>query len=141
MELVIYLRNHNITIFLIFLSSSTTSDTEDLQETPPPLPPKNSKILQNEIAANSIPIAPVISPYEEQVIDEETAKCNTNNQNESDSPQSPSSTVEIEYFPSILEELDITGYLIFDERNEEIPEVKGGPIDALIVHACSCEKS
>lgn len=112
-----------------------------MQEIPPPLPPKKRINLQNEITADTIPIAPVISPYEEQVIDEETAKCNTNNQNESDSPQSPSSTVEIECFPSILEELNITGYLIFDQRNEENPEVKGGPIDALIVHACSCEKS
>lgn len=55
-------------------------------------------------------------------------------------PQSPSSTGEINQLPNILEELDITPYLIFKKENEEGPEVKGGYVDALIVHACRVQK-
>ncbi|XP_073834083.1 C3G guanyl-nucleotide exchange factor isoform X3 [Musca autumnalis] len=51
--------------------------------------------------------------------------------------RSPLTTEEINHLPNILEELDITPYLIFKKENEEGPEVKGGYIDALIVHAAS----
>lgn len=35
----------------------------------------------------------------------------------------------------MLEELDITPYLVFKKENDDGPEIKGGYIDALIVHA------
>lgn len=43
--------------------------------------------------------------------------------------------------PNILEEVDITPYLIFKKDNEDGPEVKGGYIDALIIHASRVQKS
>ena len=35
----------------------------------------------------------------------------------------------------MLEELDITPYLVLKKENDDGPDVKGGYIDALIVHA------
>lgn len=49
-------------------------------------------------------------------------------------------TEEINHLPNILEEVDITPYLVFKKDNEEGPEVKGGHIDALIVHASRVQK-
>ncbi|XP_075159289.1 C3G guanyl-nucleotide exchange factor isoform X2 [Haematobia irritans] len=54
--------------------------------------------------------------------------------------KSPLSTEEINHLPNILEEVDIAPYLIFKKENEEGPEVKGGYIDALIVHASRVQK-
>ncbi|KAH8420101.1 hypothetical protein KR009_005809 [Drosophila setifemur] len=45
-----------------------------------------------------------------------------------------------EMLVNMLEELDITGYLILKKREEDGPEVKGGYIDALIVHASRVQK-
>ncbi|XP_032594459.1 guanine nucleotide-releasing factor 2 isoform X1 [Drosophila grimshawi] len=42
--------------------------------------------------------------------------------------------------PNMLEELDITPYLILKNRAEDGPEVKAGYIDALIVHASCVQK-
>ncbi|ALC49227.1 C3G [Drosophila busckii] len=42
--------------------------------------------------------------------------------------------------PNMLEEIDITPYLILKKREEDGPEVKGGYIDALIVHASRVQK-
>ncbi|XP_013109512.2 guanine nucleotide-releasing factor 2 isoform X2 [Stomoxys calcitrans] len=50
------------------------------------------------------------------------------------------SPISIDHVPNILEEVDIAPYLIFKKENEEGPEVKGGYIDALIVHACRVQK-
>lgn len=55
-------------------------------------------------------------------------------------PQSPMCTEEINHLPNILEEVDITPYLVFKKDNEDGPEVKGGHIDALIVHASRVQK-
>ncbi|XP_058977703.1 guanine nucleotide-releasing factor 2 isoform X2 [Musca domestica] len=52
---------------------------------------------------------------------------------------SPLSTEEINHLPNILEEVDVRPYLIFKKENEEGPDVKGGYIDALIVHASRVE--
>ncbi|KAH8275997.1 hypothetical protein KR018_005947 [Drosophila ironensis] len=41
---------------------------------------------------------------------------------------------------NMLEEVDITRYLILKRRDEDGPEVKGGYIDALIVHASRVQK-
>ena len=54
--------------------------------------------------------------------------------------QSPTCTEEINHLPNILEELNITPYLVFKKENEDGPEVKGGYIDALIVHASRVQK-
>ncbi|KAL7744977.1 hypothetical protein ACLKA6_007245 [Drosophila palustris] len=42
--------------------------------------------------------------------------------------------------PNMLEEIDITPYLILKKKDEDGPEVKGGYIDALIVHASRVQK-
>ncbi|XP_060663801.1 guanine nucleotide-releasing factor 2 isoform X8 [Drosophila nasuta] len=42
--------------------------------------------------------------------------------------------------PNMLEEIDITPYLILKKNEEDGPEVKGGYIDALIVHASRVQK-
>ncbi|XP_023170102.2 guanine nucleotide-releasing factor 2 isoform X10 [Drosophila hydei] len=42
--------------------------------------------------------------------------------------------------PNMLEEIDITPYLILKKKEEDGPEVKGGYIDALIVHASRVQK-
>lgn len=54
--------------------------------------------------------------------------------------QSPLGSEEINHLPNILEEVDITPYLIFKKDNEDGPEIKGGYIDALIVHASHVQK-
>lgn len=35
----------------------------------------------------------------------------------------------------MLEEIDVTKYLVLKRKDEDGPEVKGGYVDALIVHA------
>uniref|UniRef100_A0A336LKX5 CRK SH3-binding GNRP n=1 Tax=Culicoides sonorensis TaxID=179676 RepID=A0A336LKX5_CULSO len=42
---------------------------------------------------------------------------------------------------NLLEELDISGYLVFKKESEDGPEVKGGHMDALIIYATKKDKS
>ncbi|XP_054728044.1 guanine nucleotide-releasing factor 2 isoform X2 [Anastrepha obliqua] len=44
-------------------------------------------------------------------------------------------TVSQEELPKMLEEIDVTKYLVLKRKDEDGPEVKGGYVDALIVHA------
>uniref|UniRef100_A0A1B0G205 CRK SH3-binding GNRP n=1 Tax=Glossina morsitans morsitans TaxID=37546 RepID=A0A1B0G205_GLOMM len=54
--------------------------------------------------------------------------------------KSPLAAEEINHLPNIIEEVDITPYLIFKKETEDGPEIKGGYIDALIVHASRVQK-
>lgn len=42
--------------------------------------------------------------------------------------------------PNIIEEIDVQAFLIMKKETEDGPDVKGGPCDALIVHACKVQK-
>ncbi|XP_017470048.1 PREDICTED: guanine nucleotide-releasing factor 2 [Rhagoletis zephyria] len=44
-------------------------------------------------------------------------------------------TLSQEELPQMLEEIDVTKYLVLKRKDEDGPEVKGGYVDALIVHA------
>ncbi|XP_011177583.1 guanine nucleotide-releasing factor 2 isoform X3 [Zeugodacus cucurbitae] len=44
-------------------------------------------------------------------------------------------TVPQDEMPKMLEEIDVTKYLVVKRKDEDGPEVKGGYVDALIVHA------
>lgn len=46
----------------------------------------------------------------------------------------------INRLPNIIEKLDVTPYLVFKKDVEDGPEVKGGYIDALIIHASNVQK-
>lgn len=46
----------------------------------------------------------------------------------------------INHLPNIIEEVDVTPYLVFKKDGEDGPEVKGGYIDALIIHASHVQK-
>lgn len=54
---------------------------------------------------------------------------------------SPTNSVNNEGLPNLIEELDITAYMNFKKDMEDGPEVKGGYLDALIVHACRVQKN
>lgn len=41
----------------------------------------------------------------------------------------------------MIEETDVLKYLIFKKEGEDGPDVKGGQIDALIIHATKTKKS
>lgn len=41
---------------------------------------------------------------------------------------------------NLLEETDVQKYLVLKKEGEEGPEIKGGPMDALIIHATKVEK-
>lgn len=43
--------------------------------------------------------------------------------------------------PNLIEEIDIINYLVLKKELEDGPDVKGGPIDALIIHATKVKKS
>lgn len=40
----------------------------------------------------------------------------------------------------LLEEMNVQKYLVLKKENEEGPEIKGGHMDALIIHATKVEK-
>ncbi|KAM7346903.1 C3G guanyl-nucleotide exchange factor isoform 3-T3 [Cochliomyia hominivorax] len=82
-------------------------------------------------SSNSISPCDKIGPNGDYTSSEMEEMVNYNNYNR----KSDMSTEEINQLPNILEEIDITPYLVFKKDNEEGPEVKGGHIDALIVHA------
>lgn len=42
---------------------------------------------------------------------------------------------------TLLEELDANDYLVFKKESEDGPEVKGGNMDALIIHATKVQKN
>ncbi|XP_037938639.1 guanine nucleotide-releasing factor 2 isoform X2 [Teleopsis dalmanni] len=50
-------------------------------------------------------------------------------------------TLSNQNLPNMLEEIDITPFIIFKKESEDGPEVKGGYIDALIVHASRVQKN
>ncbi|XP_055909249.1 guanine nucleotide-releasing factor 2 isoform X4 [Eupeodes corollae] len=54
---------------------------------------------------------------------------------------SPTNSVNNEGLPNLIEELDISAYMNFKKDIEDGPEVKGGYLDALIVHACRVQKN
>lgn len=39
-----------------------------------------------------------------------------------------------------MEEVDVAKYLVFKKQEEDGPDLRGGYIDALIVHATKCNK-
>lgn len=41
---------------------------------------------------------------------------------------------------NLLEELDVSDYLVFKKETEDGPDVKGGNMDALIIHATKIQK-
>lgn len=41
---------------------------------------------------------------------------------------------------SLIEEIDVHKYLVFKKDSEDGPDVKGGQLDALIVHASRVQK-
>lgn len=41
---------------------------------------------------------------------------------------------------NLLEELDVNDYLVFKKDSEDGPEVKGGNMDGLIIHATKVQK-
>lgn len=41
---------------------------------------------------------------------------------------------------NLIEEIDINEHLIFKRKDEEGPDIKGGHVDALIVHATRNQK-
>ncbi|XP_076383944.1 C3G guanyl-nucleotide exchange factor isoform X1 [Megalopta genalis] len=47
---------------------------------------------------------------------------------------------DVKYSPSILEELDVTKYLVFKKPDEEGPDIRGGHPDALLIHATKANK-
>ena len=42
---------------------------------------------------------------------------------------------------NLMEELDVSNYLVFKKENEDGPDVKGGHPDALIIHATRVQKN
>lgn len=41
---------------------------------------------------------------------------------------------------NLIEEIDVLKYLVFKKDGEDGPDVKGGQLDALIVHASKVQK-
>lgn len=41
---------------------------------------------------------------------------------------------------NLVEEIDVYKYLVLRKEGEDGPDVKGGPLDALIVHATKVQK-
>lgn len=50
------------------------------------------------------------------------------------------STAVVNVEIDLIEELDVSEYLVFKKNEEDGPEVRGGFIDALIVYAAKCNK-
>jgi hypothetical protein len=53
----------------------------------------------------------------------------------------PGDTAENEEEEGPLDELDVAQWLVFKKPEEEGPEIRGGHIDALIVHATKANKN
>lgn len=47
---------------------------------------------------------------------------------------------DIDQDDSILDELDISKYLVFKKPDEEGPDIRGGHPDALLIHATKANK-
>lgn len=61
-------------------------------------------------------------------------------------PQMNGTVLSIETTPpainiTLLEEIDVNDYLVFKKESEDGPEVKGGNMDALIIHATKVQKN
>lgn len=54
--------------------------------------------------------------------------------------ETPESSETTAVAVNLIEELDITEYLVLKKPNEDGPDVKGGYLDALIVHASQAQK-
>ncbi|XP_076335350.1 rap guanine nucleotide exchange factor 1-like [Tachypleus tridentatus] len=105
--------------------------------TPPALPPKRGK--------TQVPIQKENSQTQLSILDTENAsnkdedEIATSTEKESEQIKSPTTSVkEIENSP--LDEQEVTQYLIWKKPNEEGPEVRGGPVDAIIVQATKAGK-
>lgn len=54
------------------------------------------------------------------------------------SDKSDSELVNVEL--DLMEEVDVSKYLVNKKKEEDGPDIRGGYIDALIVHATKCNK-
>ncbi|XP_055526376.1 guanine nucleotide-releasing factor 2 isoform X6 [Wyeomyia smithii] len=111
--------------------SPSSSSVGTLLPTPPP---KNHSMLLISAAASSTPTTYQQSPV-----------ANSSDQN----PQTSAAITKIkngialieQQQPSnLMEELDVSNYLVFKKENEDGPDVKGGHPDALIIHATRVQK-
>ncbi|XP_070143951.1 guanine nucleotide-releasing factor 2 isoform X1 [Drosophila kikkawai] len=108
----------------------------------------HSHQLPNEV--DNVGQMPMNTPQllDEQVVEEATSEVVAGNeaskqqqQQEAEAdPEAVAAAEHEEMLINMLEEVNITRYLILKKKDEDGPEVKGGYIDALIVHASRVQK-
>ncbi|KRG06865.1 guanine nucleotide-releasing factor 2 isoform X6 [Drosophila mojavensis] len=85
---------------------------------------------------------PLVREHELAELDEEEEVDEMEEEEEEDDEEEEEEEGEVDnQLPNMLEEIDITPYLILKKKEEDGPEVKGGYIDALIVHASRVQKA
>lgn len=129
---------------------------------PPALPPKRSRAPSNKSTSSPPPSSPTaITSTPNQHDHKLSPKIIDRSKSEQTSPIPPvtpvaqqkispgdvgsvksekSETAVVNVEIDLIEELDVSEYLVFKKNEEDGPEVRGGFIDALIVYAAKCNK-
>ncbi|XP_037028362.1 guanine nucleotide-releasing factor 2 isoform X13 [Bradysia coprophila] len=158
--------NHNIThsqtMSLSPLRKQTIIEsvsTSPIDENPPALPPKRQRVNSNKTASiiSTPPSSPKLALTDNNTsshIRDSNLNTTNNKLNVDDrsivtrnsdaagqtTNSAPLSPAPLKTTNSLIEELDISKYLVLKKEGEDGPDVKGGYVDALIVHASKVQK-
>ncbi|XP_076298542.1 C3G guanyl-nucleotide exchange factor isoform X5 [Lasioglossum baleicum] len=105
------------------VKTEETVSTHEKKELAPSTPVKSNNITLETILPSSRPASNALSSIS---VDENTLELRDVDQDK--------------YSSSILEELDVTKYLVFKKPDEEGPDIRGGHPDALLIHATKANK-
>ncbi|XP_064555404.1 guanine nucleotide-releasing factor 2 isoform X4 [Drosophila montana] len=102
----------------------------------PATPISTPKMLDTSDVEQGVAVDQPLQPGELELVEDEEQDIDGEEEEEEDDDEG-----EVDnQLPNMLEEIDITPYLILKKKEEDGPEVKGGYIDALIVHASRVQK-
>ncbi|XP_076654359.1 C3G guanyl-nucleotide exchange factor isoform X6 [Halictus rubicundus] len=105
------------------VKTEETACTHEKKELTPSTPVKLNNVTLETILPSSRPASNALSSIS---VDENTLELRDVDQDK--------------YSSSILEELDVTKYLVFKKPDEEGPDIRGGHPDALLIHATKANK-
>ncbi|XP_063707501.1 guanine nucleotide-releasing factor 2 isoform X2 [Culicoides brevitarsis] len=124
-----------------FLSDAVTTNTNNHVNNTSPVSPSNKVVVTNTKIPTSPSTKVTVSNHDENNDEEEVVLRRNKNQREKMNGTILNNETTQKEEPNLLEKLEVNEYLVFKKESEDGPEVKGGNMDALIIHATKVQKN
>ncbi|XP_019643275.1 PREDICTED: rap guanine nucleotide exchange factor 1-like isoform X2 [Branchiostoma belcheri] len=130
----------------IFRFSHLTPEAGDVPVEAPALPPKRKHLDKDNRRHYTSPSIPSPSMYETPSRDKsisliEPSPTSTSLEDRPSTPEEKESKGDTATKPSTLDALDVSDKLVFKKEGEDGPDLRGGSMDVLIVHATGADKN